>query len=77
MYIDELVPKIAKRIMPVGTLHHRDRAFAEETADSLIKTALRCATIIFVLDYFRVTNDDRMLFGGRVSYSGITPRICR
>jgi gamma-glutamylputrescine oxidase len=26
-----------------------------------------------VLDYFRVTNDDRMLFGGRVSYSGITP----
>jgi gamma-glutamylputrescine oxidase len=27
----------------------------------------------FVLDYFRVTADHRMLYGGRVSYSGLTP----
>ncbi len=28
----------------------------------------------FVLDYFRTTDDHRMLFGGRVSYSTRTPR---
>ena len=27
----------------------------------------------FVLDYFRTTADDRMLYGGRVSYSTVTP----
>jgi len=30
-----------------------------------------------VLDYFRTTNDDRMLFGGRVSYSTRTPANLR
>ena len=28
----------------------------------------------FVLDYFRTTADDRMLYGGRVSYSTVTPK---
>jgi gamma-glutamylputrescine oxidase len=28
----------------------------------------------FVLDYFRPSADDRLVFGGRVSYSTVTPR---
>ena len=39
----------------------------------MIKNRIAVCDNNFVLDYFRVTNDDRMLFGGRVSYSGITP----
>ncbi len=73
VYIDELVPKIAKRIMPVGTYIIATEHLPKETADSLIKNRIAVCDNNFVLDYFRVTNDDRMLFGGRVSYSGITP----
>ena len=73
VYIDELVPKIAKRIMPVGTYIIATERLPKETADSLIKNRIAVCDNNFVLDYFRVTNDDRMLFGGRVSYSGITP----
>ena len=73
VYIDELVPKIAKRIMPVGTYIIATEHLPKETADSLIKNRIAVCDNNFVLDYFRVTNDDRMLFGGRVSYAGITP----
>ncbi len=73
VYIDELAPKIAKRIMPVGTYIIATEHLPRETADSLIKNRIAVCDNNFVLDYFRVTRDDRMLFGGRVSYSGITP----
>ncbi len=73
VYIDELAPKIAKRIMPVGTYIIATEPLSKDTADSLIKNRIAVCDNNFVLDYFRVTNDDRMLFGGRVSYSGITP----
>ena len=73
VYIDELAPKIAKRIMPVGTYIIATERLPKETADSLIKNRIAVCDNNFVLDYFRVTRDDRMLFGGRVSYSGITP----
>ena len=73
VYIDELVPKIAKRIMPVGTYIIATDRLPKDTADSLNKNRIAVCDNNFVLDYFRVTNDDRMLFGGRVSYSGITP----
>ena len=73
VYIEELAPKIAKRIMPVGTYIIATEQLPHDLANSLIKNRIAVCDNNFVLDYFRVTNDDRMLFGGRVSYSGITP----
>ena len=45
---------------------------ADRTAALIRERAAVCDTN-FVLDYFRPTADHRMLFGGRVSYSGATP----
>ncbi len=73
VYLDELVPQIAKRIMPVGTYIVATEQLPQDLAQSLIKNRIAVCDNNFVLDYFRVTRDDRMLFGGRVSYSGITP----
>ena len=73
VYTDDLAPKIAKRIMPVGTYIVTTEQLPHEVAEGLIKNRIAVSDNNFVLDYFRVTNDDRMLFGGRVSYSGMTP----
>ena len=73
VYVDDLMPKVAKRIMPVGTYIVATEPLPKEQADGLIKNRIAVCDNNFVLDYFRVTNDDRMLFGGRVSYSGVTP----
>ena len=73
VYTEDLAPKISKRIMPVGTYIVTTEQLPHEVAEGLIKNRIAVSDNNFVLDYFRVTNDDRMLFGGRVSYSGMTP----
>lgn len=73
VYLDQVAPKISKRIMPVGTYIVATEPLEPQLASSLIKNRIAVCDNNFVLDYFRVTVDSRMLFGGRVSYSGITP----
>jgi gamma-glutamylputrescine oxidase len=70
----EIAPKLAKRIMPVGTYIIGTEPIDAALAAKLIpKNAAVCDTN-FVLDYFRFSADRRMLYGGRVSYSAMTPR---
>ena len=72
-----LAPKIAKRIMPVGTYIIGTEPIEADLAATLIpKNAAVCDTN-FVLDYFRFSgakvSKPRMIYGGRVSYSALTP----
>ena len=73
VYLDKTVKKLAGRVMPVGTYIITTEQLDKTTANALIKNRVAVSDNNFVLDYFRVTPDDRMLFGGRVSYSGATP----
>ena len=66
-------PKLESRIMPVGTYIVCSETMDPALADSLIPTRSAVCDTDFVLDYYRTTNDHRMLFGGRVSYSTKTP----
>ena len=77
MYLPEVSPKLApslaKRIMPVGTYIIATEPIETNLAAKLIpKNAAVCDTN-FVLDYFRLSRDKRMIYGGRVSYSAMTP----
>ena len=73
VYLDKTVKKLSGRIMPVGTYIVATEKLDPSMADRLIKNRVAVCDNNFVLDYFRTTRDDRMLFGGRVSYSGVTP----
>ncbi len=77
VYLNEygncVAPELAPRIMPVGTYIIATEPMAKERADALIKQRIAVCDTNFVLDYFRLTADHRMLFGGRVSYSTTTP----
>lgn len=69
-----LAPDISARIMPVGTYIACTEPLGADLVDSLIPSRSAVCDNNFVLDYFRPTEDHRILYGGRVSYSTATPR---
>jgi gamma-glutamylputrescine oxidase len=64
------VPSLARRIMPVGTYIVATEPLGEAAARALLPENTAVTDINWVLDYFRRSSDHRLLFGGRVSYSG-------
>jgi gamma-glutamylputrescine oxidase len=73
VYLQGLAPELESRVMPVGTYIVTSAAIEPELARSLIPSGSAVCDTNFVLDYFRPTVDNRMLYGGRVSYSTATP----
>ncbi len=73
-YLGRLAPSIAHRIMPVGTFIAATEPLGEERARALIRDDVAVCDSKFVLDYYRLSADHRLLFGGGVSYSGRVPR---
>jgi gamma-glutamylputrescine oxidase len=69
-YGNPLIPALRKRIMPVGTYIVGTEPLGAERAQRLIRENIGVTDVNFVLDYFRRSADHRLLFGGRVSYSG-------
>ena len=62
------------RVMPVGTYVVATEPLGADRIAALIRENVAVADVNFVLDYFRRSADHRLLFGGRVSYSGIDAR---
>jgi gamma-glutamylputrescine oxidase len=71
--LGDVVPALARKIMAVGTYIVATRPLGAERAAALINNNAAVTDINWVLDYFRRTADHRLLFGGRVSYSGLDP----
>lgn len=72
-YLGELVPQLDRKIMPVGTYIMATEPLGKERAENLIRNGMSVCDTNFVLDYFRLSSDYRLLFGGRVSYSRLEP----
>lgn len=72
-YLGDLVPQLDRKIMPVGTYIMATEPLGKERAESLIRDTMCVCDTNFVLDYFRMSADHRLLFGGRVSYSKLEP----
>jgi gamma-glutamylputrescine oxidase len=72
-YQGELVPRLHRKIMPVGTYITATEPLGAVRAQSLIANNMAVCDMNFVLDYFRLSADHRLLFGGRVSYSTLQP----
>jgi gamma-glutamylputrescine oxidase len=72
-YMGDLVPSIRRKIMPVGTYIATTEALGDNRARALIPSDAAVSDTKFVLDYYRLTADHRLLFGGRVSYTTLPP----
>jgi len=69
-YGDALIPALRARIMPVGTYIVATEQLGQARIEELMRQNIGVTDSNFVLDYFRRSADHRLLFGGRVSYSG-------
>jgi gamma-glutamylputrescine oxidase len=72
-YIGAVAPALARRILGVGTYIIASEPLGEERARGLLPSNAAIADINWILDYFRLSADQRLLFGGRVSYSSVQP----
>ena len=73
-YVDDAISaRLRARIMPVGTYIVATEPLGEARMKALIRDNVAVTDINWVLDYFRRSADHRLLFGGRVSYSGLDP----
>ncbi|HLF21626.1 MAG TPA: FAD-binding oxidoreductase [Aestuariivirga sp.] len=72
-YLGRTVPKLYGRVMPVGSYIIATEPLGESRARALIRDGEAVANTKFIVDYFRLTGDTRLLFGGRASYSTLEP----
>jgi len=71
VYLGDMAPALRKKIMAVGTYIVATEPLGAERAAELIRNNAAVADTNWVIDYFRRSADHRLLFGGRVSYSGL------
>ena len=69
----EVAPEIKARIMPVGTYMVSTEPLDPALCAQLVPSNASVCDNEFILDYFRFSADHRLLFGGRVSYTTMTP----
>jgi gamma-glutamylputrescine oxidase len=72
-YLGRAVPALYGRVMPVGSYIIATEPLGEDRAKALIRDGEAVANTKFIVDYFRLSADYRMLFGGRASYSTFEP----
>lgn len=73
-YIDRLDTRLSSRLLPVGSYQVATAPLAPELAQSLLPQNSCVIDNQFVPDYFRVTPDHRLLFGGGCTYLGGIPK---
>lgn len=72
VYLGATAPRLAHKIMAVATYIVATEPLGAGRARELIANNAAVSDMNWVLDYFRRSADHRLLFGGRVNYSGLT-----
>lgn len=70
---DKVEPELAKRSMPCGTQVITTERLSEDLARSLIPKNYCVEDCNYLLDYYRLTADNRLLYGGGVVYGARDP----
>ncbi|HEY6483464.1 MAG TPA: FAD-binding oxidoreductase [Steroidobacteraceae bacterium] len=72
VYLGQTAPALTAKIMAVATYIVATEPLGAQRARSLIANNAAVSDMNWVLDYFRLSADHRLLFGGRVNYSGLS-----
>ena len=68
-YLEDLNRRVASRVMPMNNYIIATEPLSEEDASALIRDDVAVADSKFVINYFRLSADRRMVFGGGETYS--------
>ncbi len=67
-YLGQLDQAVARRVMPINNFVIATSPMPQERAQSLIRNRAAIADSKFVVNYFRLSKDNRLLFGGGENY---------
>ncbi|NQV86088.1 MAG: FAD-binding oxidoreductase, partial [Woeseiaceae bacterium] len=73
-YLGRTEPKLAGKVIPAGSYIMATEPLSPELQRELLPTDVACIDLRAALDYFRLSADGRMLWGGMCNYSGRVPR---
>ena len=72
-YIGGLNKKLRRMVMPAASCIIATEPLSDETAARIMPSDMAVCDQNTILDYYRLSADKRMLFGGRFNYSGKIP----
>ena len=73
-YLNDLEPKLTGRVLPAGSYIIATEPLTDAQARTLIPQDLALCDQKVIVDYYRLSADKRLLFGGACHYSGRDPR---
>ncbi|MGH8433210.1 MAG: NAD(P)/FAD-dependent oxidoreductase [Pseudomonas sp.] len=72
-YLGNLIPELSAKSMPCGTQVLTTEPLSAEVAKSLLPQDYCVEDCNYLLDYFRLSGDNRLIFGGGVVYGARDP----
>lgn len=73
-YLRDLVPHLASRVLPATSYIIATEPLSDEQVAQTLPKDVAVCDQRWALDYFRMSKDKRLLFGGLANYSGRHPR---
>lgn len=73
-YLGHVIPALTARVMPVSTQMMATEPLGDARASALLPTDKCVEDVRYILDYFRLSADKRLIFGGGTVYGGTNPR---
>lgn len=73
-YLRHLAPEVERRVMPINNFIAVTEPLGEAGARQVISNGAAISDSRFVVNYFRITPDNRLLFGGGENYGYRFPR---
>ncbi|WP_417330988.1 NAD(P)/FAD-dependent oxidoreductase [Halomonas cupida] len=72
-YMSGVMPELEGKSMPCGTQIITTEPLEEELAKALLPNNIAVEDCNYLLDYYRLTRDNRLIYGGGVNYGGEDP----
>ncbi len=73
-YLGKLEPRLARKIMPINNFVLATEPLGAEGARALIRDRLAVEDSLFVINYWKLSRDNRLLFGGGENYGSHFPK---
>lgn len=73
-YLGDLAPQVTQHVMPINNFIAATRPLSASERDQVLRQDVAVADSRFVVNYFRLSPDNRLLFGGGESYGYRFPK---
>lgn len=73
-YLEKLSPPIASKIIPINNFVLATEPLSDELARSLIRDDVGLQDSLYVINYWKLSGDNRLVFGGGENYTKRFPR---